>query len=340
MLLSIGIVSMNPHESSMFIANILGVKDNVNAVIFASIALIIVLLLVVNYNNQKPINDNETYSEYNKEGFIILDCKENQKSHFIDILNGFEEYTQLKGYKVNVSVDQSIRNKIAFKFNLIDSGIDISSNIIRKDINDYIKRVRKGGDFEDIPSIISTIEHDILITTLKNRMSFLEHNYKLKDNALKHYEKLFDRFDKIDYFKGLSSAPTIFIQKGETFNSMIDSQNSFSEDTNVSIKISNSFNKRKEQIDKLDELIKLIKTENNRAKNEDSGIDFKKEVIKNLNAIKNELSAADKPNENLIIQNLKNTKKLMSGLVLTHKTSKAISWLEDSFQFIINSSIF
>src|SRR4051794_14937103 len=46
-------------------------------------------------------------------GYIFLDLLDDKRTLFHDLLKGFEEYAQLKGYQVYFSIDNSYSNKIA-----------------------------------------------------------------------------------------------------------------------------------------------------------------------------------------------------------------------------------
>ena len=131
---------------------------------------------------------------------------------FSDLLKGFEEFAKLKGYNIAFSVDNSIPHKIAFKFTLQDEGINISTQTVRKDIREYIEKVKNGENFDDLPIVISPEEHSLVSTTLKNRFSFLQHNYNLEKNTRLHYENLIKRISISP--NGFTQQPSIFIQTG------------------------------------------------------------------------------------------------------------------------------
>ncbi|MBU1702592.1 MAG: hypothetical protein KJ970_10665 [Candidatus Eisenbacteria bacterium] len=113
-------------------------------------------------------------------GYIVVDLPDDQKAIFHDLLKGFEEYARLRGYRVTFSADSTIENKMAFKFNLSDSGTVVGANRVREDLKEYLERVVKGGDFDDLPIITSIEEHDLVVTILKNRITFLKANYDIE----------------------------------------------------------------------------------------------------------------------------------------------------------------
>jgi len=285
---------------------------------------------------------NETENR-NNDGYIIIEVPENQKSMFHDFLKGFEEYAKLQGYQIRFSADNSIENRIAFKFTLGDSGIQVSTEKVRTDINEYIIKVKNGESFDDLPQLISPEEHSLVLTTLKNRINFLEHTHKLQKHTIQFYENLLNNVSGISNLKGISSTPTVFVQTGGNHSPKLNSGNTLNDnsDHSTKIKISKSFNTVREQITKLDELRKLIRDEENLDKESKEQIsqDKQDEIVKNILTIKEQLETKEEPDENLIKENLKNTKKLMDGMVLTHKTAKAIEWLGESFEYLSNLNI-
>jgi hypothetical protein len=286
----------------------------------------------------------QTYQQTNSGGYIILDLPSKLKSMFHDLLKGFEEFAKLKGYDISFSIDNSMADKIGFKFTLQENSIDIGTQTVRNDIKEYIEKVKKGEDFDDLPIVISPIEHSLVSATLKNRMSFLQHNYQLEKNTREHYENLVKLITTSK--NGFSSQPIINIHTGENNssknliatnshdilqgdNNIYDNHSDYSD--NSTITISNSFNTRKEQIGKIEEIIKLIK--------EESEIKDEKQrqfLITTFDKIKEELADEEKPDKSKISKWLSNIKKTIEGVVLSHHTYEAVLWLYDSFKFIVN----
>jgi hypothetical protein len=117
-------------------------------------------------------------------GYIILDLADHERSLFHDLLKGFEEYATLKGYKVSFSIDTTLANRIAFKFTIQDGPFTVGAERVRRDFKEYVEKVRGGADtLDDIPVVTSLEEHHLIITVLKNRISFLQHSYTLSQNA-------------------------------------------------------------------------------------------------------------------------------------------------------------
>lgn len=294
--------------------------------------------------NIETANDKNRYS-HDSGGYIVLDLPDEQRSLFHDLLKGFEEFAKLKGYEIRFSIDNTLDNQIAFKFTIGESGISVSTSKVRSDIAEYITKIRSGESFENLPTLISIEEHELVLTTLKNRLNFLQHSHNLQQNTIQFYENLLNRVSEMNQLSGISSVPSVFVQTGGTNAPLLNSRNSnFSSneekhltviDNSIKskIKISKSFNKRKEQIGKIEDIVNLVRNEE-KIKNE-----IRDELLRNILNIKEELESEEEPNSSRIEKGLENTKKVMSTMVLSHKTAKALEWLYNSFEFISNSSI-
>jgi len=136
---------------------------------------------------------------------------EAKKAMFHDLLKGFEDYAKLRGYVISFSIDNSSADKVAFKFTLNSSGINVSPQTVRRDINDYISKVQKGESLDEMPVVLSPEEHAVVLTSMKNRISFLQHNYNLQKNAAEFYQKLLKDFPA----QGMLPAQNIYLQAGE-----------------------------------------------------------------------------------------------------------------------------
>jgi hypothetical protein len=97
------------------------------------------------------------------------------------------------------------------------------------------------------------------------------------------------------------------------------------------IMILNSFNETKEQIDKIEEIIRLI-----RKKSEIKYENLRQTIITNFDKIREELAKEKNPNKDKISKWLKTIKKTLETLVLSHDTVEAIKWLYKTFNFVFN----
>lgn len=143
-------------------------------------------------------------------GFIVVDIPDGQRGLFHDLLKGFEEYAHLKGYGVSFSVDNTFHGKIAFKFTLTDPDVIVVNERVRKDLREYLDKVSSGDSLDDMPKIISIQEHELLVATLKNRMSFLQHSYNLAKTSSDFYENIMRKVGGQPFLP----APNVFVQTG------------------------------------------------------------------------------------------------------------------------------
>ena len=275
-----------------------------------------------------------------EKGYIILDLPNDLRSMFTDLLKGFEEFALLKGYNIAFSVDNSVKGKMAFKFTLQEGSEEVSDTEVRKDIQEYIDKVKKGDDFDYLPNMMMPQEHSLVLTTLKNRISTLQHNYNLEKNSREHYENMFKQFAD---GRGISSQPSVFVQTGGSYipyNMTANNSHGLALGQNVSvddssdnsnhnqITISNSFNTRKEQVGKIDEIIELLR------QNNEIAIDTKQSLITNFDKIKEEIADEEKPDKRKIFKWLTNIDKTMDTTIKVHKMAGAVQWLYDSLNFI------
>ena len=242
----------------------------------------------------------------NSGGYITIEMPEDHKSLFHDFLKGFEDYASIRGYKVSFSSDATERGVFSFKFTVSESGVSVSTSKVRDDFNEYLRKVESGESLDNLPIVTTKKEHDLLLTKLKNRVSFLQHNYNLSKNTIEYYEKL---LKSVSFSAGFTSPPPVIVQTGGTLdaksynannsNNVLQGEGSslnvISNDN--SIRIANSFNERKSQIDELSKLIKLLQ-------NESSDISSRKASVE-LEKVKGELEDEDTPDNNRIEKWLK-----------------------------------
>lgn len=274
-------------------------------------------------------------------GYITLDMPDKLKTLFSDVMKGFEEYARLKGYEVAFSVDSSVFGKVAFKFNFRNHEHETDSQSIRLDIQEYIEKVKSGGHFDDLPLVISRQEHNLLSTTLKNRINFLQHSYHLEKNTREYYEKFISQI--MNSKQSFIPLPAIYIQTGgvsqprhlvanNSANILQGEdqlfENNGNQSINLSVTISHSFNKRKDQITKLDEIIKTLRQEKEITPN------IRDRLITNFDKVKEELADEEQPDGAKIAKWLTNTKKILENIVLAHHLTEAIRWIYDSLSFL------
>lgn len=145
-------------------------------------------------------------------GYIVLDLPQDHIPVFNDLLKGFEDFARLKGYGIRFSSDTTFPNKIAFKFTFGDEGVNVSTQKVKMDLQEYIQKVQVGEPLDDLPVVLPESEHHLLLTLMKNRINFLQHNYNLKKNAVEFYEQLINKF--VAHPAGILPAPTVLVQTG------------------------------------------------------------------------------------------------------------------------------
>lgn len=251
-------------------------------------------------------------------GYIYVDLPDKNRSLFQDLLKGFEEYARLKGYAVSFSADTTFNNKIAFKFSLTDPDVVVGTDRVRKDLREYIDKVTRGDSLDDLPHVISIEEHDLLITTLKNRISFLQHNFNLEKNSKEFYQNL---IFTISHQRVLS--PSIVVQTGGAYNAasysalnspqaVLGIENSSSKN---SIRIAITYKERKEQIDLLSEVLRMLEKETPETERD--------QAIRNLSNVKEELEGIDPPEQTRVGRWLERAKQSIQMASLGEETVTA-----------------
>ncbi len=211
--------------------------------------------------------DNSTGESSDLGGYISIPMPEDKKSLFHDLLKGFEDYASLKGYKVSVSIDSSDINVIRFKLVVNEFGVTASRESIKKDLQEYVDKINNGADIDNLPEILNSIEHSKVLAALKNRISFLQHNYNMEKNVRECYEKVIQNLPT----QGISHAQPIFnISNGNTdmdqrkyiaSNSanVMQGDNHSNSLEHVSVNIGSTFSETRDKVEGLEELISLIK---------------------------------------------------------------------------------
>lgn len=265
-------------------------------------------------------------------GYIILELPEEQRPFFHDLLHGFEEYAKLKGYSVSFSIDATFNERIAFKFTLKDEAFNVGPERVRRDFQEYIEKVKTGESLDDLPVVTSIEEHELLVTVLKNRISFLQHSYHLTKNAADFYEALAKKA------VGMPILPSqnIILQTGGAMDSRSynatnstkliqgDQNKLIESSTNSSINISGSFNERKTQIENIQKVIDRIHTS-------EPDSEEKSKTILNLEKVKDELENETKPDESRVGKWLERAKQAVQLGSFGHETVTAVKDLLESF---------
>jgi|GEM_PF-890191 hypothetical protein len=265
-------------------------------------------------------------------GYIVIDLPDDRRPLFHDLLKGFEEYARLKGYSVSFSIDSTLKDKIAFKFTIANDVVNVGPGRVREDFQEYVRRVETGDDLSDLPVVTSIEEHNLLVTILKNRISFLQHSYNLQKNATDFYMGLLRNLPR----GAVLPAATLVVQTGGLMDSrryistssqkMIRGDSNTLADSSVdaSITIGNSFNERRAQVDFLAKLIEEVRAKVPDAENTTS-------VVRDFERVKDELEEQEQPDRSRIRTWLERAKSGIQALALGKETLELVNQVLKSF---------
>jgi hypothetical protein len=255
-------------------------------------------------------------------GYVLIDVPDADRSLFHDLAKGFEDYAHLKGYSVSFSIDNSWEGRTAYKFTVIDRGVSVGSEQVRKDFKEYAERVRHDDDdFEDMPVITNMAEHSLMVTMLKNRVVFFRANYKAYKNTVAHLEKL---ISSNQLFPALPQPPIYIYNNGATVDTrnynannsqrLIQGENNAYTDS--SINIGGSLNERQQRVTALDEVIAELKTQGEQT---EQVARIERELMK----VRDELTEYEKPDESAIRKWLEYAKNSMTMTILGYEMTEA-----------------
>lgn len=275
---------------------------------------------------RKEFEDNRVGSG----GYIVVEMPEKDRSLFHDLLKGFEDYAKLKGYQISFSIDASQIGRIAFKFTVKNDGVVVGTERVRQDFKEYVENIRTGAvdDLDRAPVITSLEEHNLLVTQLKNRITFIQHSYQLSQNAIRFYESL---LSNMRTFPALP-APSVFVQTGGSMDSRsystVNSQKVLQGDnstlTDSSINIGQSFNQKQERIAALDELIGKLNTSAIKG-------DETNKAERALSKVRDELVDEAEPNTSMIRKWLEGAKTMIGTASLGVEVAEAAKKLWEMF---------
>jgi len=251
-------------------------------------------------------------------GYIVLDLPDAQRGLFHDLLKGFEEYARLKGYGVSFSVDTTFHDRIAFKFTLTDPDVVVGNDRVRKDLKEYLEKVSTGDQLDDLPQIVSIEEHEILVATLRNRISFLQHSYNLAKNSVEFYEGLIRRANSQPFLP----SPSVVVQTGGAYHapsySALNSPQAvlgIENHTKNSIHIAVTYTERKEQIERLSDVLRMLVKEPPNTERD--------EAIRSFENVKEELEHVEQPEASRVSRWLERAKQAVQFGSLGYETVQA-----------------
>lgn len=268
--------------------------------------------------------------------FFFIPIPDNLKDLFIDSLKAFESYSKLSGYEVKFSFDNSKKDRLGFKFTVTENPNNIPNDEIRADIQDFLNKIQRGEKFDDLPVVINPFEHQIILSSLKARLSLIEHNFTLeKDLRTLYQSKLKGLLEIKNLFNfNPMTVNNNYLQSGGKNNSRkIEADNSnvnmgdgnFIEDN--SIKIEHSFNEKKTIVEKIEYSIQQIDKED--ALNPHQKQDLKR----HLENIKEEITEEAKPDASKLKKSWEKIKKVAENFVLSKELTDALEWIGGMFNF-------
>jgi hypothetical protein len=262
-------------------------------------------------------------------GYILLRMPDAQKPIFLELLRGFEEFAKLKGYRLSFAFDGSLQDQIAFRFTILEGGIAVSTERVRRDLQDYVTRVQSGSSFEDLDVIIPAEEHHTTLMILKNRLSFLQSSYTAQRNVLRLYENIIKDFGKIQP----SASPAFYIQAGGTMNpanySAINSQQiaqgqgirMIGNTSQMEIYIGNTFAERKEIVEKIERVNNALLT------NLEEDREQKWEARRLLERARDEIADEPQPDCSRVKRYLEKAKQVFSTVTFAKEAVDAFTEL-------------
>lgn len=266
------------------------------------------------------------------KGYVTLDIPEEQKPMFIDLLRGFEEFSAIKGFPIAFSLENSKANKISFKMN-IRSEVIRSLKQVETDWKEYINKVGKGDELNDLPMVLPFAQHNSLLLAMRNRISFLTHTYTAQKNVIEFYKQALSELPKLIASAGPSQtfyvqdAATVDLARYSSVNSTQVAQgrsNKVSENT-ATIRIGATARERYEQAKTIDKLVALLQTEVAESKQAN-------EAVRVLLNVKDELTE-DKPAEPSRVQKwLETAKASLQTLSLGNDTTEALKAVWEAFK--------
>ena len=146
----------------------------------------------------------------------------------------------------------------------------------------------------------------MLVTTLKNRVSFLQHSHNLKQNAVDFYEALIRKTGSMPVLP----AQSVVVQTGGAINaptySARHSPHALLGDGSTadnSLRIAVSFTERRDQIAGIDRVLALL--------HDETAGEARDQAMHNLSSVKEELEGASEPEAGRVAKWLERTRQAL-----------------------------
>lgn len=125
-------------------------------------------------------------------GYDFITVADEFKPAFIDVMNGFSDFAKMKGYDVEISIDNSISGKVGLRVVILDTGFTVSTKTVRDDVKDYIQRFHNDADFNDMPMAQTPAEHSNLVAALSARFALMKAQIEMQQITEKHLKNMLD----------------------------------------------------------------------------------------------------------------------------------------------------
>ena len=121
------------------------------------------------------------------KNYTFLSVEEQYKSIVVDVLNGFKDYAQLKGYQVKFIIDTNVEGKVGFRFEHLGPASDIKVNVMGRDLEEYIDSLGSGIMPPRMPVILDIITHNRLEAVLHQRFTSLQSQLRMLSTEIDFY---------------------------------------------------------------------------------------------------------------------------------------------------------
>jgi hypothetical protein len=158
-------------------------------------------------------------------GFVFIDVADEHKTLFTDAMNGFTDFAKFKGYNVELSLDTSSPGKVGIRFTILDFGVTVSTATVRKDVEEYVERLRTTDDLSNLPMVVNSVEHLRLQSALQARFSYLRTQADMLAFQMDFYRRIAHEW-RAGPDRGISYASPVQIHlTNEGWRNMRDSYN-------------------------------------------------------------------------------------------------------------------
>lgn len=254
-------------------------------------------------------------------GYEFITIDDEFKPVFLDVMNGFADYAKMKGYEVEISIDNSHSGKVGLRVAILDRGVTVSTNTVRNDVQDYIRRFQNNADFSDMPMAQNSAEHSYLVNALSARFSHMKTQIELHQITEKHLKFLLEevrnnKFSSIGYQPVNNHIHFITSQEANNLrdnytanNSQNVAQGKGASATTIgsTIQIGNTYRERAERIEALKNFI--IDTE---AAN--IPVATKSDVVRYLTNAREEMENEERPDADAVGKALEKANNALSAL--------------------------